>query len=221
MLAFLQGKVSDRKLRLFFCACCRRIWSYMLDERSRKAVEVAERFCDGLATQAELFAAGNGAREAAQLTNSSEARVAWSAAWVAEHASSVRLPVSSVLSADALVNATLQMQIDYGREMRIASELSKRLDRKEKRTEAELLRHIVGNPFHQVSVDSRWCAWNDGTVPKLTQSIYADQGFDRLPILADALEDAGCDNADILAHCRGPGPHVRGCWVVDLILGKS
>jgi hypothetical protein len=55
----------------------------------------------------------------------------------------------------------------------------------------------------------------------LAQAIYDDRAFDRLPILADALEEAGCDTADILAHCRGPGPHVRGCWVVDLILGKQ
>jgi hypothetical protein len=221
MLAFLQGKVSDRKLRLFFCACCRRIWSFTLDERSRKAVEVAERFCDGLATEAELLAAWNGAREAAQLANSSEARVAWSAAWVAEHASSLQLPVNSVLSADALVNATLEKQTYRQIPMRIASQLSKRMYERETTIEAGLLRDIVGNPFQQVSVNSDWCGCDDRTVAKLAQSIYADRAFDRLPMLADALEDAGCDKADILAHCRGPGPHVRGCWVVDLILGKS
>jgi hypothetical protein len=59
------------------------------------------------------------------------------------------------------------------------------------------------------------------TVQQLAESIYSDRAFDRLQVLADALEEAGCDNADILAHCRSPGPHVRGCWVVDLILGKS
>jgi hypothetical protein len=66
-----------------------------------------------------------------------------------------------------------------------------------------------------------WLRWNDGTVVKLAQSIYDERRFTDLPILADALEDAGCADADILAHCRGPGPHVRGCWVVDLLLGKS
>ena len=58
-------------------------------------------------------------------------------------------------------------------------------------------------------------------VVKIAQGIYDERAFDRLPILADALEDAGCDNADILAHLRSPGPHVRGCWAVDLILGKK
>ena len=87
--------------------------------------------------------------------------------------------------------------------------------------QACLLRDIIGNPFRHSSRTSTWLKWNDGAVPMIAQGIYADRAFDRLPILADALEDAGCDNADILAHCRGPGPHVRGCWVVDLILGKQ
>src|SRR5262249_23472844 len=80
------------------------------------------------------------------------------------------------------------------------------------------LRCIFGNPFHPVTLTP---AWQTSTVTALAQSIYDDRAFDRLPILADALEDAGCDNADILNHCRQPGEHVRGCWVVDLILGKE
>jgi hypothetical protein len=64
-------------------------------------------------------------------------------------------------------------------------------------------------------------AWNDGTVRKIAEGIYAERAFDRLPILADALLDAGCDNEELIAHCRGAGPHVRGCWVVDTILRKS
>ena len=66
-----------------------------------------------------------------------------------------------------------------------------------------------------------WLAGNNGAAEPVAATIYDDRAFDRLPILADALEDAGCDDHDILAHCRGPGPHVRGCWVVDLVLGKS
>ena len=66
-----------------------------------------------------------------------------------------------------------------------------------------------------------WLAWNGGTVPRIAQAIYAERAFDRLPVLADALEDAGCANADVLAHCRSGGEHVRGCWVIDLLLGKA
>ena len=84
--------------------------------------------------------------------------------------------------------------------------------------EATLLRCIVGNPFRPASLDPSWLT---STVVALAEGIYADRTFDRLPILADALEDAGCGHADILAHCRDGGPHARGCWVVDLVLGKE
>ncbi len=82
----------------------------------------------------------------------------------------------------------------------------------------DAIRCIIGNPFRPVVCDP---SWRTSTVVGLAAAIYADRAFDRLPILADALEEAGCANADVLAHCRGPGPHARGCWVVDLILGKS
>lgn len=72
-----------------------------------------------------------------------------------------------------------------------------------------------------IRLDPTWLAWCDKTVPKLAQAIYDECAFDRLPILADALEEAGCTDADILDHCRQAGEHVRGCWIVDLILGKS
>jgi len=88
-------------------------------------------------------------------------------------------------------------------------------------SQAALIHDIFGNPFRPVAVETSWLAWNAGTVVKLAQAIYDDRAFDRLPILADALEDAGCTNADILEHCRGGGEHVRGCWVVDLLLGKT
>jgi hypothetical protein len=71
------------------------------------------------------------------------------------------------------------------------------------------------------AVDPSWLAWNGGTVRNLAQSIYDERAFDRLPVLADALEDAGCADADLLGHLRGPGPHARGCWAVDRILGKE
>jgi hypothetical protein len=83
---------------------------------------------------------------------------------------------------------------------------------------AQSLRCIFGNPFRPLSIDPSWLTTD---VVVLATGIYQDRAFDRMPILADALQDAGCDNADILDHCRGPGPHVRGCWVVDLVLGKE
>jgi FHA domain len=72
-----------------------------------------------------------------------------------------------------------------------------------------------------VRVDLSWLAWNDGVVKKLAQVVSEEQSYHRLPLLADALEDAGCTDLDILNHCRQAGEHVRGCWVVDLLLGKA
>src|SRR5262249_28872382 len=86
---------------------------------------------------------------------------------------------------------------------------------------AVVLREIVGNPFCIPTVDPDWPTWSGGAVRKLAQAIYDGRSFEELPILADALEEAGCTDPDILSHLRGPGPHVRGCWVVDLVLGKE
>jgi hypothetical protein len=83
---------------------------------------------------------------------------------------------------------------------------------------AKLFREIVGNPFRIVTFDP---AWRSTTAIGLAESMYTARDFAAMPILADALEEAGCDHPDVLAHCRGPGPHVRGCWLVDLVLGKS
>jgi hypothetical protein len=77
---------------------------------------------------------------------------------------------------------------------------------------------LFGNPFRPLAFDSRW---RTADVLGLARGIYEDRAFERLSLLADALMDAGCDSEDTLSHCRGPGPHVRGCWVVDLVLGKE
>jgi hypothetical protein len=87
--------------------------------------------------------------------------------------------------------------------------------------QAKLLREIVGNPFRWRYRRDEWLSYDHGLVHRFVQTVYYERDLDCLPILADALEDAGCDNAGILAHCRGPGRHVRGCWVVDLLLGKE
>jgi len=84
--------------------------------------------------------------------------------------------------------------------------------------ESNLLRDVVGNPFRPVSVDPDWLS---STVLELARQMYESRDFTPMPYLADALQDAGCENVEILNHCRLPGEHVRGCWVVDLLLGKS
>ena len=84
-----------------------------------------------------------------------------------------------------------------------------------------MLREIFGNPFQWKTVAPVWLSWNDGAVRKMAQALYNDCAFNNLPILADALEVAGCSDPEILGHCRSAGPHVRGCWILDLLLDKS
>jgi len=105
------------------------------------------------------------------------------------------------------------------REVEIVVELNGDRTREEEAAEhARLLRDIFGNPFRPTAFD---LSWRTATAVGLARALYDSRDFAAMPVLADALEDAGCDNADVLSHCRGLGPHVRGCWVVDLVLGKS
>jgi hypothetical protein len=212
MLAFLLGKASDRKLRLFACACCRRVWRLLIDERSRKAVEIAEQVADrtvieNAPTEKERRDAVLAAHAVAeQYSRSSKFYSAEMGAAAARSAVSRQRALAS--------NAAVFAAHALSREGTAAIAA-------ESRAQASMLRDLFGNPFRPVTVERAWLSWHDGTIVKLAQSIYDGRAFDRLPVLADALEEAGCTNAEILAHCRQPGEHVRGCWVVDLLLGKA
>ncbi|MBP3955754.1 hypothetical protein J8F10_10715 [Gemmata sp. G18] len=90
--------------------------------------------------------------------------------------------------------------------------------REERRTRCYYAREVLGNPFRPVTFAPDW---RTSTALALAAQMYRSRDFSAMPILADALQDAGCENTDILNHCRGPGPHVRGCWGVDLVLEKE
>jgi hypothetical protein len=198
------GGPAGRKLRLLACAALRLRWPRLAD-RLRAAVETAERFADGLASPDDLFRARtSAAAEAGRMSRSfwfgdeETSQDVWYA--VATHPASQSL--GEVVAHYTWVNSSLRSVFAL----------------RSQRAEAGLVRDLFGNPFRPVSLDP---SWRTSNVVALAGGIYADRAFDRLPILADALQDAGCDNSDILNHCRGPGPHVRGCWVVDLVLGKG
>jgi hypothetical protein len=212
MLEFVRGKVSNRKLRLFACACCRSIWRFMTDDRSRNAVEVAERMADGLATNAERRAAALAAG-AVELGKGGAAAcaVAVSAYHAAERSS---LNAASIFGAAVSAKLHRPRRTDNSAYRSAESTASE----KERARQIPLVREIFGNPFHLVSIDTSWLTPD---VVRLAQDIYDERASSHLPKLADALEGAGCKNKDILQHCRQPGEHVRGCWVLDLILGKE
>jgi hypothetical protein len=200
---------TDRKFRLFAVACCRRVWHHLIDGRSRAAVEATELLVEGHATQEQRREGYTAAGEAYQETireagfDSPAARAAF-AAW-----SAAAEPMPHLLEYSLIDAATLAA---VG-----AAEASGRAGT-ERAVQAKLCRDVFCNPFRPVIADPSWLT---SIVVALAAGIYEDRAFDRLPILADALQDAGCDHADILNHCRGGGVHVRGCWMVDLLTGRG
>ena len=200
MLEFLRWQGGStggsRKPRLFAAACCRQVWPLLPDERSRRAVEVGEQYADGLCTNEVRRAASVEAHNAKDLFRSNPP---WAAAWTSD-----RSPYPAAEMAIRFAGLPVARQ-------------------------ADILRELYGcHLFRPVIINPAWLAWSNRTVPKLAQTTYDERHLPtghldpaRLAIMADALEEAGCVDPEILGHCRGPGPHVRGCWIVDLLLGKE
>jgi hypothetical protein len=215
MLRFLleQG-LSERKARLLACAACRHIWRLLPDERSRRAVEVAERFADGRASRVELAQARNDAMAA----NDRLHKATWAAYWTANaRLSGAEGPLWNVFAgaADAAArHAAQQAATDQLARWEAAQDASLR-------EQAEIVRELAGDPFRPAAMDARWLTWHGGLVTALAEGIYEDRGFDRLPILADALEDAGCHDDRLLAHLRSGKEHAPGCWALDAVLEKE
>lgn len=208
MLQHLGSKASGRKLRLFAVACCRGLLHLLSDERNRLAIEVAERYADKQAKRVELRKAEQESREAAHLAyrlrgdNYAALAATEAAAYTAYKAAYETSYLSQTVK-------RYELDLPGGGWVQASS------------SHAHLIRDIFGNPFRPITLDASWITWDRGTVRKIAQAIYHERAFDRLPVLADALEEAGCNNLEILTHCRQQQDHIRGCWVVDLILGKE
>jgi hypothetical protein len=240
MLEFLPGKASDRKLRLFAVACRRSVWDLLFDTAFHQLIVLAEqhadqpegnnpfRLAEHIITRPEGWTGGRfhidecnaeeavlhvaGVPPGAVLGFTCDGRIIladarFSRSW------ELLQPVRMARYTSELVASALARQEEDGR-----------VDMAQSRQEhSRFLRCLFGQvPFRlSLHLPPAILAWNGGTVRKIAQPIYDECAFDRMPILADALEGAGCDNADILNHCREPGYHVRGCWIVDLLLGKN
>jgi hypothetical protein len=226
MLARLEGRASDRKLRLFARACCRRVWDLIPRSRDRRVIEAAEAYADGEVTWQQLRRLASQAGHPASLTASREP-ADFRLAATATAGFAARRAYEKVFEILALPENVDDHPLVRELHLRPSSLFDPRdaylnAESYEKKQQAAALRDLVGNPFRPPpAVAETWLSAGGGTVPKLAHTIYADRAFDRLPILADALEDAGCTEPAILSHCRSGGEHVRGCWVVDLLLGKS
>ncbi len=192
-----RGGLTTRKQRLFAVACGRRIWHLVGDERSRAAVDVAERLAGGWASDEERLSAFGGAEDATESVRS-EGAARYHAACAAE---------------DLVYGERLGL-FDGWYDASLTGEQGE----SEEPAQAALVRDLFGNPFRPVAADPSWLT---SDVIAIADGIYSEKAFDRLPVLADALQDAGCDDEPVVNHCRSNGPHVRGCWAIDLILGKQ
>jgi hypothetical protein len=308
MLRFLQDRASPRKLRLFACGCCRRLWPWLRNEASRQAVQAlelqanhlpaprrelqavqalarqgvqaAQEVLTGLAAAARETDARDGATRnaiwvgeppepALLLRNAADAaaaraaeeeaqvgwqaaeliarlaeesigseelareavqrvvqarlasmHLAWSAGWLHRAEVEAERPVSRGRASLRAAQAVQWIEREETDEDRIGR-IEHRAEVAERRAQCDLLRDLFGDPFHPVVAEPDWQTWNKGCVVNLARAIYDQGKFQDLPILADALEEAGCDHPDILSHCRTPRQHTRGCWVLDLLTGAE
>lgn len=188
-----------RKWQLFSLACVRRISGVFRDSRTLALLDASEQFIEGTIPAEEL---PRQRREANSPENPDRGDD--------ERAQSGYNALHSVTRGDAQGAMHAASEARYAAENPHAESLA----------QAALVREVFGNPYRLTPPDPAWLDWNSGTVVLLARGIYEDRAFDRMPILADALEDAGCANTDILEHCRGAHEHVRGCWVLDLLLGN-
>jgi hypothetical protein len=194
LLEWLRGVASDRKLRLFVCAFWRNWW-YMDAQPDGESGPVKLQ----LLAYAEQWAEG----EVQPQGPFPEGGIGW----------------HPLVARNAFDAANWTIRQTAGFKSRLDCYRNDLKDRSQAaEQQVRLLREIVGNPYRTVAIDPNWVPPN---VVALARTIYDDKGFDRLPILADALEEVACDNEGILSHCRCGEPHVRGCWVVDLILGQA
>src|SRR5262249_30428700 len=208
---WVRERASNRKLGLFAWACVRRVAHLLEDERSRQALAVAERFAEGLASEEELRAAGDAADSAANDAMTSAHPTATSDAATNAAFAALNSTLPAALTAAEYAAANCASAVYHAH--RVAAAVSRQAEHS---AHCRLLREIFGNPFRPARVDSAWLVWKDGTIPRIARAIYDDCSSPsgtldpvRVLVLADALEDAGCTDSDLLRHLRGPDPHVR------------
>jgi hypothetical protein len=203
----IRGGTSERKLRLFAAACCRCAWSLLIDERSRAAVEAAECYADGLLGEEEREAAFRAACDA----SGDVRRGVWP---------ETTLRFRRARDPDSVFRATCLAAFASGSragdiQMYLRSD---NVDLPEGKVRCQMLRCIFGPPVQSVALSASSLT---PTAVALACSIYEERDFACLPVLADALEDAGCTRWELLGHLRAPGRHSLGCWSLDTVLGKG
>jgi hypothetical protein len=193
MIIWLEGRFSRRKRRLLGCATARQVEHLLREPSTHELISLCERYADRLVSRRQVQDAFR--------------RMVW------EPASYQEWNIRDLAKGFSTPHGG-DPALDHFPEARGNGRLI--------RDWADVMRDFYGpTPFRRVRLEPAWLAANDGAVPTLARAIYDEGRWTDLPILGDALEEAGCDDADLLGHCRGGGRHYRGCWVVDLILNKK
>jgi hypothetical protein len=190
----LRGHASARKLRLLTCATAREVGGDKFGPPCEDTITFAEQYADGMWSERE------------------RADIQWAAA-------AYCFKLGSSTHADYLFAALAAFTTgETAGEIEIHIASAAAAGGAMRPVRPGTIREVFGNPFRPVTFAP---AWRTATVTGLARQMYESRDFGAMPILADALQDAGCDSEDILSHAWGDGPHVRGCWVVDLVLGKE
>jgi hypothetical protein len=230
LLRFLQERASDRKLRLFACGCCRAVWHLITDGVRREAILIAEQHIDGEVTTARLGEAISAVhkvrRKRHKLDWAVYNAVRYPGGQNYSFADSVVDDIARAVAREAAPHPTPSAVSSLQGGHVVIVDVAPNADRlkfddtyaAQQQAFSNLLRDIFGNPFRPIAFSPEW---RTDTAITLARQMYEARDFGAMPILADALQDAGCDNEDILSHCRTETMHVRGCWVVDLVLGKE
>jgi hypothetical protein len=207
-------KAGQRKVRLFGCASCRLFGVALSDPRSIAAVEFAERYADGDPDTSQLSEISKAARRALiEVDRRLRPRGANRYSVPELGAAEAAFIIAGTDTGGGYAHWAMRTRVGDGdRELKREWEAARV-------ALAELLRDIFGNPFRPVPFNP---TWRTDTAMVLARQMYESREFGAMPILADALQDAGCEDEQILMHCRDASqPHVRGCWVCDLVLGKA
>lgn len=218
LLNFVQDRLSDRKRRLFACACVRMIWDLLIDGRSRRAVECAERLANGQVPFGQTHSVVRAARAAEQMFGDSASRTTQPVlqSYHAAHAAALTLvPNADLLhlSPTFCELATIQKLANL--------EPAAQVRRQVRGAQCRVFRCLLGNPFRPIHLEPRCFVWNGGVVVKIARRIDETQHFGHLPVLADALEEAGCTSESVLTHCREERTHALGCHVLDYLLSRD
>jgi hypothetical protein len=200
MLEFVRGKVSDRKLRLLLVACCNRVEHLVPDELGQQEFKVPEVFTIEQAQEMDAWLFRKGLQAEASMF-APDYQV------TPPDVQRLFIATANVCWATARIATRASGGEMFGPAFKV-----------EQAAQAILLRDIFENPFRPFNIAP---AWLSNEVVMLAGHVYQDRAFDRLPSLADVLMDVGCNSEEVIAHCRGNAPHVRGCWLIDLLLGKS